>query len=172
MEATGRDCPECFDTFEELMEIEALAESKAAKQMLANIKRSGFTNPTPVQKWYVLAAVLSARAADSLSAQNFILNLAFLPGEYRSLPIALASRDLMACAQTGSGKTGGFLFPLILRTDFLDNRRLRKPSPSSLILVRTLPQQCLTCTNQCSEKSCTLKSQPVHSRLVAVGANT
>jgi len=33
------------------MEIEALASSHAAKQMLANIKRSGFTSPTPVQKW-------------------------------------------------------------------------------------------------------------------------
>lgn len=48
---------------------------------MANINRSKFTKPTPVQKY--------------------------------SIPIAIRKRDIMACAQTGSGKTGGYLFPLI-----------------------------------------------------------
>ncbi|KAK4985448.1 DEAD-box ATP-dependent RNA helicase, partial [Elasticomyces elasticus] len=69
------------------------------------------------------------------------------PVQKYSIPIVMGGRDLMACAQTGSGKTGGFLFP-ILSQAFQNGpsaaapqqggfARQRKAYPTSLILAPT-----------------------------------
>ncbi|KAK3945131.1 P-loop containing nucleoside triphosphate hydrolase protein [Diplogelasinospora grovesii] len=70
------------------------------------------------------------------------------PVQKYSIPIVMGGRDLMACAQTGSGKTGGFLFP-ILSQAFIKGPspvpggqagnfgRQRKAYPTSLILAPT-----------------------------------
>lgn len=71
------------------------------------------------------------------------------PVQKYSIPIVMGGRDLMACAQTGSGKTGGFLFP-ILSQAFQNGpssvpamagaggfSRQRKAFPTSLILAPT-----------------------------------
>lgn len=70
------------------------------------------------------------------------------PVQKYSIPIVMGGRDLMACAQTGSGKTGGFLFP-ILSQAFKNGPhttapnasgggyRQRKAYPTSLILAPT-----------------------------------
>ncbi|MED6120268.1 DEAD-box ATP-dependent RNA helicase 52 [Stylosanthes scabra] len=53
------------------------------------------------------------------------------PIQRHAIPIASAGRDLMACAQTGSGKTAAFCFPII--SGILKNRR---PGFSSVVLDR------------------------------------
>ncbi|KAL0572074.1 ATP-dependent RNA helicase ded1 [Marasmius crinis-equi] len=72
------------------------------------------------------------------------------PVQKYSIPIVANGRDLMACAQTGSGKTGGFLFP-ILSASFSNGPRAppadiaptpsygrgRKAYPTALILAPT-----------------------------------
>jgi len=70
------------------------------------------------------------------------------PVQRHAIPISLAGRDLMACAQTGSGKTAAFMFPIISGT--LKNNwptagaggRGRKAYPVALVLS---PTRELTC---------------------------
>ncbi|CAA18646.1 ATP-dependent RNA helicase ded1 [Schizosaccharomyces pombe] len=90
--------------------------------LLQNIKLSGYTQPTPVQK--------------------------------NSIPIVTSGRDLMACAQTGSGKTAGFLFPILslafdkgpaavpVDQDAGMGYRPRKAYPTTLILAPTRELVC------------------------------
>eukprot|EP00762_Andalucia_godoyi_P006163 ANDGO_01693.mRNA.1 ATP-dependent RNA helicase DED1 len=65
------------------------------------------------------------------------------PVQKNAIPIVVAGRDLMACAQTGSGKTGAFLFPIISRMmvegppplpETFDSRRVY---PVALVLAPT-----------------------------------
>lgn len=71
------------------------------------------------------------------------------PVQKYSIPIVSGGRDLMACAQTGSGKTAGFLFPILssmfsngpmqIPADPTGNLgyRPRKAYPTALILAPT-----------------------------------
>lgn len=63
------------------------------------------------------------------------------PVQKYAIPISLAGRDLMACAQTGSGKTAAFCFPIIagiLRGSHPQAPRgVRKAFPLALILSPT-----------------------------------
>jgi ATP-dependent RNA helicase DDX3X len=65
------------------------------------------------------------------------------PVQKYSVPIAGTGRDLMACAQTGSGKTAGFLFPIIITMiksggqDAPESAGRRRVYPEALILAPT-----------------------------------
>ncbi|CAL1414560.1 unnamed protein product [Linum trigynum] len=69
------------------------------------------------------------------------------PVQKHAIPIAVAGRDLMACAQTGSGKTAAFCFPII--STILKNGLNSGPGgtrtvaqPSALILSPTRELSC------------------------------
>lgn len=72
--------------------------------LLENIEKSGYNNPTPIQK--------------------------------TAIPIIMAKRDLMACAQTGSGKTAAFILP-ILNALLTENRELSIGKPQVVIVSPT-----------------------------------
>ncbi|KAJ3825719.1 putative DED1-ATP-dependent RNA helicase [Lentinula raphanica] len=69
------------------------------------------------------------------------------PVQKYSIPIVANGRDLMACAQTGSGKTGGFLFPILSASFSMGPRAVagdptgyggrRRATPTALILAPT-----------------------------------
>lgn len=95
VKVTGRDIPPPCTSF---------ADSGLDPFLLANIKKSSYSEPTPIQK--------------------------------TAIPIVMKGRDLMACAQTGSGKTAAFLLPII-NTLLTDNIPVEPGSPQVLIMSPT-----------------------------------
>lgn len=73
------------------------------------------------------------------------------PVQRHAIPISLAGRDLMACAQTGSGKTAAFCFPIIggIMRGHIANRPqgVRTVHPLALVLspTRELSMQVSLC---------------------------
>jgi superfamily II DNA/RNA helicase len=56
------------------------------------------------------------------------------PIQEQAIPWVLQGRDVLGCAQTGTGKTAGFTLPMI---DILASGRARARMPRSLILEPT-----------------------------------
>jgi superfamily II DNA/RNA helicase len=56
------------------------------------------------------------------------------PIQSQAIPIVLMGRDVLGCAQTGTGKTAGFTLPMI---EILNHGRARARMPRSLILEPT-----------------------------------
>ena len=56
------------------------------------------------------------------------------PIQEQAIPIVLMGRDVMGCAQTGTGKTAGFTLPMM---DILSGSRAKARMPRSLILEPT-----------------------------------
>ncbi len=51
-----------------------------------------------------------------------------------SIPLALMGRDILGCAQTGTGKTASFVLPIV---EILNNQKSKARMPRSLILTPT-----------------------------------
>lgn len=68
------------------------------------------------------------------------------PVQRYAIPISLSGRDLMACAQTGSGKTAAFCFPIIsgiMREQYVQRPRVARTAfPLALILSPTRELSC------------------------------
>ena len=56
------------------------------------------------------------------------------PIQEQAIPVVLMGRDVLGCAQTGTGKTAGFALPMI---DILSRGRAKARMPRSLILEPT-----------------------------------
>src|ERR1044071_6023299 len=56
------------------------------------------------------------------------------PIQQKAIPYVLMGRDVLGCAQTGTGKTASFTLPMI---DILAEKRARARMPRSLILEPT-----------------------------------
>ena len=74
-------------------------------QLLTNVKRSGYEEPTPIQK--------------------------------ATIPLVLEGKDVLGCAQTGTGKTAAFALPILQRL-FQQGKPAGKTRPiRALILTPT-----------------------------------
>lgn len=111
------------------------------------MEASGDNVPEPITRF--TAPPLDAHLVTNIEASGYKVPT---PVQKYSIPIVAAGRDLMACAQTGSGKTGGFLFPILsqaftvgpsappvngAQSDAMRYGRSRKAYPTALILAPT-----------------------------------
>ncbi|CAO2822687.1 unnamed protein product [Amaranthus hypochondriacus] len=112
------------DVCEKFDELEVVEESKEVGENFGNYNNSNMINfdayddiPVEVSGQNVPKCATSFAEIDLGKALNENIKrckyVKPTPIQCHAIPIALAGRDLMACAQTGSGKTAAFCFPII-----------------------------------------------------------
>jgi superfamily II DNA/RNA helicase len=74
---------------------------------------------------------LSAKVQAAIAAAGYTEPT---PIQVQAIPVAVTGRDVLGIAQTGTGKTAGFVLPMLAR---LENGRARARMPRSLILAPT-----------------------------------
>uniref|UniRef100_A0A5B7B545 RNA helicase n=1 Tax=Davidia involucrata TaxID=16924 RepID=A0A5B7B545_DAVIN len=107
------------------------------------VETSGSNIPPPVNSFAEID--LGKALNDNIKRCKYVKPT---PVQRHAIPIAVAGRDLMACAQTGSGKTAAFCFPIIcgvLRHHFSQpvlSWGVRIAYPLALILSPTRELSC------------------------------
>ena len=102
------------------------------------VEASGEDCPMPIEQFSDVQ--LHPALAKNIEAAKFVKPT---PVQRHSIPVGIARRDLMACAQTGSGKTGAFLFPtlhqMLLAMDQVPDPGVMhgRAEPRALILAPT-----------------------------------
>jgi ATP-dependent RNA helicase DDX3X len=107
------------------------------------VEASGHDSPEPITTF--TSPPMDAHLLSNIELARYTTPT---PVQKYSIPIVDAGRDLMACAQTGSGKTGGFLFPVFSELfakgplsapapEESNGYRARKAHPQVLILAPT-----------------------------------
>jgi len=112
-EDNGSDEDDEDDEAEDAEEAEAAVEADAAPAVTFN--DLGLSEP-------ILRAVAEAGYVTPTPIQE------------QAIPVVLMGRDVLGCAQTGTGKTAGFTLPMM---DILANGRAKARMPRSLILEPT-----------------------------------
>lgn len=101
------------------------------------VETSGVNIPPPIETFEDYASELSEGVMANIRRCKYSKPT---PVQKHAIPIGLAGRDLMACAQTGSGKTAAFCFPTIasiLKAGVPLGIRGRKACPYALVLSPT-----------------------------------
>ena len=78
-------------------------------------------------------ATLTTELQRAVAAEGYVTPT---PIQEQCIPHLLAGRDLLGCAQTGTGKTAAFVLPLLQRLS-ADSFRLRRGTPRALVLAPT-----------------------------------
>jgi ATP-dependent RNA helicase DDX3X len=108
------------------------------------VTRSGHDaeNPPAIAGFHTVKASLPGFLGRNLGLLGYE---APTPIQQHAIPLALAGRDLMCCAQTGSGKTCAFLLPIVamLNPDGPEQMKPDSVSPQAVVLAptRELAQQ-------------------------------
>ena len=102
-----------------------------------SVEMRGENVPSPLNTFQ--DAQLCKSVQDNINKSNY---KELTPVQKNAIPCILAQRELMVCAETGSGKTAAFLLPIISMLS--DNKKLKSEpnqrgviSPSVLVLVPT-----------------------------------
>ena len=111
--------------------VEAAPPAQAPADILADTPESNGGEPEePVTSGFEELG-LSEPILRAVAEKGYLIPT---PIQIAAIPAVLAGRDVLGCAQTGTGKTAGFTLPML---DILSGSRARARMPRSLILEPT-----------------------------------